>query len=209
MPRFLPASVALSATAALAVLPALAQQAAPAKAAAPTATAEASFDQRGTHEHGRVTLNVAIDGSTLSLELDAPAINVIGFERAPRSAEEKQRVASVDRWLAGGVGMLGVPATAGCQLTRVEYAAPQVAAGSKGAAHDHDHDHEHATDAEQHADYTARYTFTCSNPTALAWADLWLMRRLLNVESVDVNLITPRQQLQRRLARDEQRLSLR
>ncbi len=206
MPRFLPATIALSASAVLAALPAPAQQ-----AAAPAATAQAGFDQRGAHEHGRVTLNVAVDGSTLSLELEAPAINVIGFERAPRSAEEKQRVASVDRWLAAGVGMLGVPATARCQLARVEYAAPQVAAGRDGAAHDHDHDHEdeHAAGAEQHADYTARYTFTCGNPAALAWADLWLVRRLLNVESVDVNLITPRQQLQRRLQRDEQRLSLR
>ena len=43
------------------------------------------FEQHHAHEHGKVTLNVAIDESTLVVELDAPAINVVGFEHAPRN----------------------------------------------------------------------------------------------------------------------------
>src|SRR6266481_2451572 len=36
------------------------------------------FEQHHAHEHGKVTLNVAIDASTFVVELDAPAVNVVG-----------------------------------------------------------------------------------------------------------------------------------
>lgn len=173
----------------------------------------AGFEQRGRHEHGAVVVNVAVEGATLSVAIESPAINVVGFERAPRDAAEKARVAAADRWLASGAGIVGVPAAAGCSRTRVEYTPPKL---GDAAAHDHDHDHEHehgakGEPAEQaaHADYDARFVYTCANPGALAWLDLWLAQRLLAVESIEVNLVVPGGQSQRRLTAGQTRVSLR
>ena len=53
------------------------------RAAAPEA--EPGFTQLGAHVHGKVVVNLALEGNTLRVELDAPAINVVGFEHAPRT----------------------------------------------------------------------------------------------------------------------------
>jgi hypothetical protein len=171
------------------------------------AAGDADFIQRGAHLHGKVVVNVALDGPLLSVELDAPAINVVGFEHAPRTDAQKREVAAVDRWLASGVGIIGVPPAAGCARQQVDYTPP------KFDDHDHDHDHDPEHDAADedgtHADYRARFTYTCANPAALPWADLWLVRRLKNVAEVEVNLVSPQVQTQRTLGADATRVELR
>lgn len=169
----------------------------------------AGFQQRGSHEHGAVVVNVAVEGTTLSVAIESPAINIVGFERAPRDAAEKARVAAADRWLASGAGIVGVPAAAGCSRTSVEYRPPKL---GDGGAHDHDHEHGakgEPAEEEAHADYDARFVYTCTNPGALAWLDLWLAQRLLSVESIEVNLVVPGGQSQRRLAAGQTRVPLR
>ena len=173
------------------------------RAAAPEA--EPGFTQLGAHVHGKVVVNLALEGNTLRVELDAPAINVVGFEHAPRTEAERRAVAIVDRWLASGAGSLGVPAAARCALGKVEYQPPKLADDHE-AGHDHEPGHD---DGADHADYEASYTFTCANPAALAWSELWLVQRLRRVAEIELNLVTPQAQSQRTLGADAARIDLR
>ena len=173
------------------------------RAAAPEA--EPGFTQLGAHVHGKVVVNLALEGNTLRVELDAPAINVVGFEHAPRTEGERRAVAIVDRWLASGAGILGVPAAARCVLGKVEYQPPKLADDHE-AGHDHEPGHH---DGADHADYEASYTFTCANPAALAWSELWLVQRLRRVAEIELNLVTPQAQSQRTLGADAARIDLR
>ena len=175
-----------------AVLLGLASPLLAAQGAATSAETNAPVTQLGAHLHGKVVVNLAVEADTLSAELDAPAINVLGFERAPRSAAEKDAAAAIDRWLASGAGVLGVPAAAGCTRSRVDYPPPRF--GGEDHDHDHEHDHDAEDDGGEHADYVARYTYTCSNPAALGWVELWLVRRLRNVAEIEVNLVTAQRQ---------------
>jgi len=204
-------SIALLAGAALGLAaPLLSAQGAAARSA-PPASGDTTFTQRDAHLHGKVVVNIALEGKLLSVELDAPAVNVIGFEHAPRTDAQKREVAAVDRWLASGVGVIGVSAAAGCARQQVDYTPPAF----DGDDHDHDHDHDHDAGGkdegagESHADYRARFTYTCANPAALPWADLWLVRRLKNVAEIEVNLVTPQAQTQRTLGADATRIELR
>lgn len=140
------------------------------------------------HVHGAVTFNVAVEGNVLSLEIDAPAVNVLGFEKAPRNDVERQAVASVDAWLSAGRDIAGVPRAAGCRLQSVTYEAPKLGSG--------------------HADYRPRYAFRCDNPAALEWVELWALRRLKDVEKAEVNLISATMQRQETLAPGSLRVSL-
>ncbi|MFM8845515.1 MAG: DUF2796 domain-containing protein [Gammaproteobacteria bacterium] len=144
--------------------------------------------EHGKHEHGAVTLNIALDGDTLSLELDAPAINVLGFERSPRNDAERKLVTDTHAWLAGGREMLAVPSNAGCRLQSTNFSAPKLGTG--------------------HADYQPRYTFRCSNPAALAWVEIWALRKLKEVERAEVNLNTAQVQRQQTLQAGELRVPL-
>jgi len=140
------------------------------------------------HVHGAVTFNVAVEGNALSLEIDAPAINVLGFEKSPRNDVERQAVASVDAWLSAGRDIAGVPRAAGCRLQSVTYEAPKLGSG--------------------HADYRPLYAFRCDNPAALEWVELWALRRLKDVEKAEVNLISATMQRQATLAPGSLRVSL-
>jgi len=78
--------------------------------------------QRPAHEahvHGVGQLDVALDGNTLSLHLDSPLANLVGFEHAANSAKDKQavRAMSADLRAAGKLFVTSPAAT--CNLTAV------------------------------------------------------------------------------------------
>ena len=50
------------------------------------------------HEHGAVNLNVAVEAGRITLQMESPLENLLGFERAPRTdAERKSATAMVAR----------------------------------------------------------------------------------------------------------------
>jgi hypothetical protein len=130
----------------------------------------------GKHVHGEVMVNLAVEANTLVLEWQAPAVDVLGFERRPNNDAQRQAVAAADAWFGSGRNMLGVPPAAACRLQNVEYEPPKLGSG--------------------HADYRARYTFGCAAPQALVYAELWLLNRLQSVERAQVTLLTPALQTQ-------------
>jgi hypothetical protein len=135
-------------------------------------TAE-EFEQHHAHEHGKVTLNVAVTGPALVLELDAPAVNVLGFEHAPKTDAERAASASAAALFQSGRELIGTPKTARCRFVGAELTQPT------WASHD------------EHADYEARLTYDCADPRSLTWFEPWFMQKLLHVEALRVNLITP------------------
>ncbi|MCG9554839.1 DUF2796 domain-containing protein [Vibrio sp. Isolate31] len=55
-----------------------------------TALANEEFRSHGAHEHGHVEVNIAQDGQELLVEVTAPGADVVGFEHAPETAEQKK-----------------------------------------------------------------------------------------------------------------------
>ena len=141
------------------------------------------------HVHGAVTFNIALEGETLAIELEAPADNVVGFEKSPRNDAERTAIADANRWLASGRGIALVPRNAGCRLLSVDFTPPKFGAG--------------------HADYRARVAYRCPNPSALEWVELRALERLLEVDKVEVNVVTASVQRQTELAAGGARVSLR
>ena len=54
----------------------------------------------GAHEHGVAKLNAVLDGNTLELELDSPAMNIVGFEHVASNDADKAKVAAARQQLA-------------------------------------------------------------------------------------------------------------
>ena len=107
----------------------------------------------GAHEHGIARLGLAVDGTRLTVDLELPAESVFGFERAPRSAEERATVAeALDRLRTGGARLIAFPDGAICSLDSAEVQAPEGVEGDH-AGEDHDQageDHEDAGEDHQH-----------------------------------------------------------
>src|SRR5262245_39113406 len=76
--------------------------------------AAAQHRELGTHEHGRGTLNSALEGSRLSMELEVPGIDIVGFERPAKSAKDKAAVEAAKKRLSAPLALFKFPAPAGC-----------------------------------------------------------------------------------------------
>ncbi|MEZ8818956.1 DUF2796 domain-containing protein [Vibrio sp. 10N.222.54.A1] len=54
------------------------------------ALANEEFRSHDAHVHGQVEVNIAQDGQELLVEVTAPGADVVGFEHAPKTAEQKK-----------------------------------------------------------------------------------------------------------------------
>lgn len=148
----------------------------------------------GAHEHGVGRLNAALDGQTLELELDSPAMNLVGFEHAATTDADKARVAAARAQLERPQTLFNLPKAAGCVVSTQELASPLF--GDKADADDdHDEDakdedgHEHHHD---HSEIHAHYQFSCSAPGALKNLDLAnIFNTFPATQKIQVQLISP------------------
>ncbi|EJL94792.1 Protein of unknown function (DUF2796) [Pseudomonas sp. GM102] len=152
-------------------------------------------DEHGSlsaHEHGVARLNAALDGQTLELELESPAMNLVGFEHAATTDADKAKVAAVRTQLEKPLVLFNLPKAAGCVVATQELESPLF--GDKPDADD-DHDeadkdgHEHHHD---HSEIHAHYQFSCSAPGALKTLDLAnIFNTFPATQKIQVQLISP------------------
>ena len=126
----------------------------------------------GAHEHGVGRLNAVLDAKTLELELESPAMNLVGFEHIATTAADKAKVAAVRKQLEQPLALFSLPKAAGCVVSTQELESPLF--GDKP-----EDDHDHATDGKgaaahdhDHSEIHAHYQFTCATPAALKNLDL-------------------------------------
>jgi len=145
----------------------------------------------GAHEHGVARLNAALDGQTLELELQSPAMNLVGFEHAASSDADKAKVASARQVLEQPLTLFKLPAAAGCKVTDQELESPLF--GDK-PTHEHKHDHDEDGDEHhhEHSEIHAHYQFTCTTPASLQHLDLaQLFGSFPATQKIQVQLISP------------------
>ncbi|MFL6876332.1 DUF2796 domain-containing protein [Pseudomonas marginalis] len=150
----------------------------------------------GAHEHGVGRLNAVLDGQALELELDSPAMNLVGFEHLATSAADKAKVAAARKQLENPLALFNLPKAAGCVISSQELNSPLF--GDKPEAdHDDDDDDHDAKDGahEHHHDHSeihAHYQFTCATPTALGNLDLTqVFKTFPATQKIQVQLIGP------------------
>ncbi|RII79912.1 DUF2796 domain-containing protein [Pseudomonas monteilii] len=141
----------------------------------------------GAHEHGVAKLNAVLDGNTLELELDSPAMNLVGFEHAASSDADKAKVAAIRQQLEQPLKLFGLSAAAGCKEDQQELESPLF--GDAPKADDDGDEHEHG---HQHSDIGAHYQLTCATPEKLAQVDLTpLFKAFPATQKINVQLIGP------------------
>ncbi|MBN3860658.1 DUF2796 domain-containing protein [Pseudomonas frederiksbergensis] len=149
----------------------------------------------GAHEHGVGRLNAALDGQTLELELESPAMNLVGFEHAATTDADKAKVTAARAQLEKPLALFNLPKAAGCVIATQELESPLF--GDKPDADDHDEDdHEAAKDGHEHhhdhSEIHAHYQFSCSAPGALKSLDLaTLFNTFPATQKIQVQLISP------------------
>lgn len=116
------------------------------------------------HEHGKATLNIALQDNTLEIDLDSPAINILGYEYLPSSVEDQALAVKAKQQLEQPLTLFAIPLAAQCVVQEQQIVSPIF----NNDADLPDLDKE----AHHHLDIEANYTFTCSKPEALNQLDL-------------------------------------
>lgn len=160
----------------------------------------------GRHEHGVGELDVALEGTTLELELRSPAANLLGFEHAPRNAEERQQLARLEEQLGRPQLLFTLPAAAGCRLATQQLDSPLF---TTSPTHEPEAPHAHHETSAEHSEIHARYRFDCRTPEALDALDVApLFHKFPATARLQVQLIGPHGQQGGELRTGKSRLGL-
>lgn len=128
------------------------------------------------HVHGHATLDVAVDGAEVTIELDTPADNLLGFERAPRSAADKQQAGKVLAQLGQSAQLFRLNPEAQCSATTPVIEAPLLIGRPVSG---------------EHNDIAASYTYRCAKPAALAQLDVLLFEVFPRLQQIKLQLAGP------------------
>ena len=153
----------------------------------------------GSHQHGVAQLDVALDGTVLEIELRSPAINLLGFEHAPRSAADKDKLADARARLEQPNNLFGLPPRARCVLEEAHLESPLL----DDQAQDHG---QH--DGSTHSDLHVRYRYDCRAPEALPGLDLQaLFEAFPRTEKIRAQVIGPNGQQGKQLHATQTRIT--
>jgi hypothetical protein len=149
------------------------------------------------HVHGVAKLDIAIEPTKLTLALDSPLDNLLGFERAPRTDAERKQADAAVALLRAGASMFRIDPAAQCTLTKVELSSAALKLGQPDPAE--------ATDG--HADLDGSFEFSCVDATKASYVDVGLFG-FAHLQRLEVQVATPRGQFKRDIKRPAQRISL-
>lgn len=162
------------------------------------------------HQHGVAQLDVVVEPTRVTLELDTPLDNLLGFERAPRTDAERAMVDKVLARLRAADGLFRIDSAAGCTLGKVSLvssvlglAAPganaaqatQAAEAAKGAKGDH-------------AELNGHFEFNCKAGQRASFVEVGLFDAFAPMKRVELQLVLPRGQMKASLARPATRVTL-
>lgn len=181
--------------------------------------------QAAAHEHGRGNLDVAIDGQLAGFEMRIPGADIVGFEHAASSDEDKAKLAAAKEILGEPGKIVTLPEAAGCvaEPSFVHYTKdPEHAAhhekehggghhegGHKGHHGEHHGKHHgkhhegHAGHQEGHAEFHLGFQFKCSAPEKLNKLTIGYFAHFENARSLQVTIATAKGQTQFEVTREQ------
>lgn len=152
------------------------------------------------HEHGAARLDIAVDGSTVTIDLESPLANALPFEHAPSTPAQREAVQNMAATLHRADKIFILPAAAQCRLKKVTLESASLPADllsakaaqqpAKAEHPDHDEHANNATEAE-HADLDASFVFECAKPDALKGMDVNLFSAWPALHELRVQIASP------------------
>ncbi len=170
------------------------------------ANAQEEHRHLGPHVHGHGRLNIAIEGKTVSMELEVPGADIVGFEHEPSTPEQKAALAKAKAKLADGLSIITPVSSAGCSLKNAKVATQ--------AEHEDEDEHEaqgaaaHEEAGHHHSEFHVEYSLECSSPSRLTAMTFDYFKAFPNAQELDIAIITPKGQSSYEVKRDQPSLDL-
>ena len=156
--------------------------------------AVSAAESHGTHVHGQAELTIVRYEETLYIELESPAMNMVGFESGPLSERQTGLLQEAVTALESSDTTLSV-AGAACRTANIQ-------ARTRGFEEGDDHDH------GGHADFTVAMQLQCDTDNVPLTITVKLFEHFASLESVDVMWVSNNRQGAKTLTRNRRTLQL-
>lgn len=162
--------------------------------------------EMAAHVHGVSTLELAVEGDALEMNLLSPGMDIVGFEYEASSDADKDAVEAAIRVMLVPENIVSLPEAAECRLTEV---LAHLHAGDHDHEEDEDHDHaeeaghddhegeEHTEDENhdheegaEHSEFHLRYMFACEHPEELTTIAFPFFERFEHAQEVEAQYVT-------------------
>ena len=138
-----------------------------------------SYRELGAHQHGAAEMTLVLQGSLLSINLNLPAMDVLGFERAAKTEQEQHQLGQAVADLRDAKKMLTLTPAAMCELSDAEVQSGLLSTEQVGNGH---------------ADFLVYYEFTCQAPEKLSSVDASVFNRYPSITALQLTWIIDAQQ---------------
>jgi hypothetical protein len=162
--------------------------------------ASASVFAAKSHQHGVAQLDIGVDPGRVTLLLEMPLDSVVGFERAPRTDDERRQVEAALAQLRDLAALVRIDPAAQCTPGGVTLQSAVLGLGSATSAA--------PASKEGHADIEATADFICKEGGKAGFVELGLFEAFPRLQRVDVQTATRRGQMKATLKRPERRVPL-
>lgn len=179
-------------------------------------SAEEKHRQLGAHMHGLGTLNLAIEGKKIAMELVVPGMDIVGFENKATTDEQKSQVKTAIKILEKEpVKLFVFSVAAACSFSKAH---AELSGDDHEEQHDHDHDkhtkhdadkkadHDHHEGHDKHDDhdhekheaheegathneFRATYELECAAPKSLKKIDVLFFKRFTRSQELAVTIV--------------------
>ncbi|MDO6480135.1 zinc uptake protein ZrgA [Shimia thalassica] len=173
-----------------------------------------------SHEHGVGELNIAMEGKTIAMELHAPGADIVGFEYAATSDEDRAAIENAVATLAKPLDLFSFPDAAKCTVTRASAELEAEEDHDEHAKHDDHDDHDDHAEHDDHSDHDdhedhakhddhddhgdhddhaeeashtefhAEYVLNCDNPDAISKIDFAYFEAFPNALELEVQIVS-------------------
>lgn len=151
----------------------------------------AEAENRASHEahvHGMAELTLALEKTMLEIQIESPAMNLIGFEHKAITMAEREAVKKAEALLLSSQRLFSFNGTR-CDLRNVSVDISGVISNE----HD-DHEHHHKDYQESHSEIIADYHFSCDSDKDLISVSVELFDQFPGVEKINAMWVTETQQ---------------
>jgi len=137
------------------------------------------------HIHGAAALDASLEREQMVLSLELPLDAATGFERPPKTPQEKAALEETARYLNDAARVFSPSPDAQCSIHSVQVRVPFLDGKAK---------------TDDHADIAASYLFRCTHPTALKSVETSLFRQFRRLYRIEVQQVGPNGQRASRMA---------
>lgn len=160
----------------------------------------AMAQQQHAHTHGRLALDVAIDSQAITLTMEAPLDNFLGFERAPQTDAERKSVAAMIARLNAADTLFIPDPRAECRLSKVTLESAVLGLGDSAKG-------DTAPAQDEHADIDVSIVFACAKATLARQIDVKLFDAFKGTRNIDAQVASGQGQFKRSLNKAAPRLT--